>query len=172
MALQNAGISFQIVDGQGVNATHTVYVQTDSAQTVTQIIASVQTYGDALDNMTDGQIMSVEYKLVVPIGPGWKVAPVTPGSNVGDNGQFNYAISGLSKRSYSFNIPAIAKAVIVGSKIDLTNAHVVAWQSLIPAGIAAMNFFTEVYQALGTFRRSRLTTRKHRRSETLESNEV
>ena len=92
--------------------------------------------------------------------------PLTPGaaSRVEQGGVFNFGALGTDKR-WGPAIPAINPNVLVGDRIDLTNANVAAFLAFMEdQGAGSINGMTNDHdQFLTVLRDTFLSTRKHRK---------
>lgn len=163
--------SFTIEDAKGVKATHNIFTSYDGATTtVNGLITALNTYGGVLDAITDGQI--IDTRLIIPLAPdgAWKTAPVA-GSNVEQTGLFNFSQAG-SKYKQGEDVPAISASVLVGGRINLTNADIISWLSALTGGLGTVGVVSKFANDLVALVDALVTFRKHRRQLDRVSYEV
>lgn len=169
--------SFTVQDDKGVKATSQYYVAYDAAtETVAALVGNIAALGGLIDPITDGQITDCRIIIDVAPDPAWKTAPVA-GSNVEMGGLFTFSQANV-KYVDSQLVPAFAKSLVSGGKIDLTaSGPVDNWiQTLIgTAGIGGSHTVfanSKFMNALKAFLHCDLNTRKHRRSLTKQTTEL
>lgn len=161
MATQFGIVSFGIFDDIGVTVPHDIFVTIDDSKTVAQVLTELLAYGVLADAITDGASLAAH--VTIRFDPtGFKVLPAA-GKAVDTTGLFTFAQSS-SPNKWSIDMPAIADAVIVAGKIDPTNAAVAAWVDWFAAAHNGVRGVSKYSLNLAGFRRSVITTRKHRRS--------
>jgi hypothetical protein len=154
-------LSATIQDAEGILATNKIYVDLDDTKTIAQLRTDGHSYLEALDNITDGQIIRAHVAVPIALGGTVKTSPVA-GSNVESTGLFNFSqVSSAYKEGV--DVPAIAQATIVSGHIDLTNTDIQNWINFITVAssvVTVVSKFNNVLQALLDALR---TFRKHRR---------
>jgi hypothetical protein len=120
MANKYVTISYQILDSLGDTAsTDDIVLAVPEADTLTQLQTHINEFTNALDDITDGQIIKITAKVDVDIVSA-KSAPVE-GSEVQRNARFSWSQATIPA-SYGVDVPAIKDELIVGGKINTADA--------------------------------------------------
>jgi hypothetical protein len=160
MANHPGTVSLTIIDEIGVKSQMLTNVIVTDATTVANIETLANGLVGVTDDIIDGQIIAATFKLDCDFS-GAKSAPVA-GSRVEQTGLFNFE-QASSTYKYGIDVPNIKNAVLVGGRIDLTDASVIAWKNYILATTATITFAGRVLNALLALLDVLLTFRKKRR---------
>jgi len=164
MAQVKTILSFTTQDADGEIAAMPIYCTMDDTQTLGDIAVLVAAIGILVDTVMDGKVIKQFMKFEVNVGA-VKSDPVA-GSEIETTGLISFPLEGLTQKSYSLDIPAFARSLFVGNKINLANVdvgaliEVMTGVSPFPPPIVTNDTWS--YNLL-TPTKGRKTFRKHRR---------
>jgi len=170
MATVHGSAQWRLVDVEGVETSKIIYFQTSDATTVAQLVSDLTSFAPLLDGVTDAAStgnasLSIAFS---PTGLKTTPNPITPAGN-GLLSTFSQTAVPLA---YSDLVPAVAAAIVTGGKVDLTPGQPYAlYRAEFLAPLAHITLESNQERTLAAFRRLRLTTRKHRREQQLETTE-
>jgi hypothetical protein len=170
MATVFGSAQWRLVDIEGVETSKVIYYETDDATTLSQLIAGLTAFAPTLDAVTDAATTGIASLSINFSATGLKTTP-NPITPLGNGLLTTFSQSGVP-RAYSDLVPAVAAAIVTNGKVDLTPGG--AYDNYRAVFLAPQTHFTMVGQQLRTlaaFRHLRLTTRKHRREQQLETTE-
>lgn len=162
MATQAIIVSYGVQDADGDRKTVPVYGYfDDGVATLASIAAWVAARAADLDDILDGQIVSISKTLYQSLPGGLKPAP-NVGSDTERGAILTYALSGLSAaHSYTQEIPALLPAIYAGDGLDFGNAALVAWIAGLTPPYGTITPTEENWaSALASVRRGRKSFRK------------
>lgn len=163
MATAYGIVGIRLKDWLGIITSHQLFVSLSDATTVAQIIADVQTYCAVLDPVTDAAGVVAHFELVFP-STGLKTS-TSVNNELGNGALFSY---GQANSPYKFSVlvPAMAEGKISASKVNLSDAAVIAYYTWLSTNGTHLQVTSKARNALSGFLSSQLVTRKHRKSET------
>lgn len=127
MAIQNAILSFSVLDADGDKASIPVYVHYDDA---TATLAAIQAFMAArasqLDAVLAGQITSMGITIFPALPGGLKGAPVA-GSDVERTALLTWDTASSPVRAYGMDLPAAKDAVFTGDLVNVAQADMAAF---------------------------------------------
>jgi len=173
MANYYANVSWKILDALGADASvDDLVLAIPEAVTLTQLAAKMSDAGNALDDVTDGQIIGLTVKIdMFPALDSIKEAPVA-GSEIERTGLTTYDHATIPA-SYSTRIPALAESVIVAGKINQADAHYAIWRDLpFEADAHGMQYVTKARNVFVSALHAMIKFRKYRRQEDRKSYDV
>jgi hypothetical protein len=165
MATLQASIAVTIRDEPGERTAASAYFTFPDTLTLAQTVTYLQTLISRVDAVTDGVVDRARLSLTVPLPGGIKTTPAT-GSDNEETGLFTFKLTDPGSKSWAFDVPAIAQAVLQASspnRIDLTNTDVqnlVTYFTSSGAGTPTNNVWSSTLSAIRTALK---TFRKHRR---------
>lgn len=162
-------LSYQITDALGVTATHPVFINAPSGETLAQLQTFANDYTPLIDAVTDGEITGIELRIPLVV-TGAKSGPVA-GSEVERTGLFNFEQAG-TRYKFGVDVPSIANALLVNGKIDLSNAAITNWVAFLEATTIGITFVSKFANALTALLDAVITFRKHRKLENKRSYEI
>jgi len=109
-------VSYSILDGKGKTGSLPVRIPA-GALTLAQVSAYAQDLAELIDNVTSGQITSINVALSVDLPAGLKVAPGAY-CDIEEGGLFSFATG--TPYVDSPRVPAFLETLFVGENIDLT----------------------------------------------------
>jgi len=160
MATVYGRISYGIVDGLGVSASHVDYVSIDDTKTVANAVTFLNLYLDKIEAMSGGHITDAEICTVVDTSARSVAAAV---SRVEQTGLFNFSQTG-SPYKYGVDIPTIDNSLIVSGHIDLTDAAVTGFIAFMEAAHTGFQIVSKYRVFLVALLDAALTFRKKRRA--------
>jgi len=171
MATATGSAQWRLVDVEGVETSKIIYFECSDATTIAQLVADLTGFAPLLDAVTDAATAGTASVSInfAPTGLKTTPNPITPIGN-GLLDTFNQTGVALA---FSDLVPAVAAAILSGGKVIMTAGG--AWANYIAAFTAPLTHITltsNQLRTLSSFRRLRLTTRKHRREQQLETTEV
>lgn len=122
MATKEAIVSFRVADENGRVKAVEHYVTFDDTDTLSTLAASVATLCGALDDVTDGVILSQSIKIYLPLPTSGIKTSAVAGSDVEETGLFTFITSAAGGKLFSVDIPAVAQAILVGRAIPVGSA--------------------------------------------------
>lgn len=153
-------LSYTIQDAEGVETSHSIYVNGPSSGLLSDLQAYAAAYATVLDGVTDGVI--VRGRIDVPMS-GLSGLKTTAGPNdVEKTGLFNFGNSS-TRYKIPVDVPAIAQAVITAGRIDLSNANVAAWITFLETASSTISAVSKFLAVLQNVVDALLTFRKHRK---------
>lgn len=160
--------SFTLQDTNGIKATTRAYVGYDGAvETVNALEGSWAELGGAIDDASNAQI--VGGGILIPAAPdgGWKSAPVA-GTDVSDVIVMNM-ITAATKYALGIDLPAFLPAMLIGGKVDPTNALLAALFHILDntVGGTSIDYLNTAGQTLTALRDTFQSDRKSRRLPSL-----
>ena len=162
MATVDGILSYILFDDIGVAVPCDIHVQLDDTETLATLMAEFAVYAALLDDVTDAASDVAHLTLKFP-AVGMKSAP-NAGVLVDSTGLFTWNQAN-SIYSFSYDVPAIARAVISGSKINTgTGEPARLWINWFAAAHNGVRGVTKYGNNLTGFLRSKLTTRSHRKA--------
>lgn len=167
MATVNAYVSSQILDSNGVTASHQQYIQFADTVTLADLNTWAAAYLADLDNVTDGQITRATVTADLTIPGSAKSAPVAD-CDVEETGLFNLSQAVLPFK-YGVDIPAIAQSLIVDGKIDLTAGAVTTFISILTTVTNGVTAVSKAFNALIALLDAVKSFRKRRKALTKRS---
>jgi hypothetical protein len=155
--------SMTLVDEDGVKANVSQYAKIPEATTGTNLQVTLGDWATAVSNLSDGGVLRTDASLVVEPSV-FTLSPTPSGDEeVSETGNFQYNLVGSPFTSTTV-IPALIEAAEAGVKIDLTNASVIAYNTLLTSALFTTGYFTNPDGLeLDTRKASFLGNRKHRR---------
>jgi hypothetical protein len=171
MATAHGSAQWRLVDIEGVETSKIIYFQTSDATTIAQLVSDLTAEAALLDGVTDAATAGTASVTInfSPTGLKTTPNPITPIGN-GLLDTFNQTGVALA---FSDLVPAVAAAILSGGKVIMTPGG--AWQlyeASFLAPLAHITLESNQERTLASFRKLRLTTRKHRREQQLETTEV
>jgi len=160
MANHPAIVSLTILDELGVKANLFANTIVTDATTVANMETFIQEWVTVTDAIIDGQIVRATMKIDLDYS-GAKSAPVA-GSRVEQTGLFNFE-QASSGYKYGIDVPSISNSVIVGGKLNLSDASIANWKNFVVTGLATITFAGRVVNALLALLDALLTFRKKRK---------
>lgn len=159
--MANFVMSATIKDGMGVTATQNINLQVAGTQTVDNVGAEMNSYLPLLDAITDGKIESARLIWEVDLPAGLKASPVEDSAvEKGMLVNWKQANSIYKQGTY---VPAVSDALLVGGKIDLSNADYIAWRDHLLGLTAAIKFVSKFLNAIQAVIDVLVSFRKHRK---------
>jgi hypothetical protein len=168
MATVHGVLSVQLEDTMGVKASHELLIQISDATTLASVITGAQAYFALLDPLTDAAGVQARFTLKFA-STGLKTG-ATVENPLGNGGLFTFGAVGTPYRP-SILVPSMAEALITNGKIDNADSDVTAWANWIKANGTALGVESRGYQKIDAWLKSKIVTRKHRKEESLVSNE-
>lgn len=171
MATVQGSAQWRLVDVEGVETSKIIYFQTSDATTVAQLVADLTGFAPLLDAVTDAATtgnatLSISF---APTGIKTTANPITPLGN----GLLTTFSQTAVPLAYSDLVPAVAAAIVTAGKVDLTPGQPYAlYRAAFLAPLTHITLESNQERTLAAFRHLRLTTRKHRREQQLETTEV
>lgn len=156
-----------IVDELDVQAYAYAYALIDPGATYTAVDAFLTSWLEAVDALTDGQILQGSITALPALPGGLKSAPVS-GSRVEQNGILNFLATGTTYR-WGEMLPALSNgsSVISGGKIVLTGGDPAANMiALLLGGSSIFEWTNANSQALASFKDSSISFRNYQRQTT------
>lgn len=167
---QPARFSFSAVDELGTEASETYYAMVDPAMTIAQFKAAWTGTAAVLDPIMGAQITHGSAVVLAPM-VGGKIAPVA-GARIEQTGVFNFK-NDVTTHRFGEPVAGLADSVIVGGKINLADAGVVAYLAWLGALLAGGGFWSNTaQQQLNGLQDAFISFRKRRKSLTRSSFEL
>jgi hypothetical protein len=157
--------SYTILDSKGVKATNIIYTAYDAlTETVSALVGAAAAYGGDLNAVIDGQITDARVIIDIAPDPSWRTAPLA-NSNVEQTGLFNFRQAN-SKYLQPNDVPAISASVLIGGRIDLSNAAIAALIGAITGstGLGGVSVNSKYSNDLTALNDALVTFRKHKRA--------
>lgn len=127
------------VDDNGVKTNVHQYCEIPEATTGTQLSTLLSTWATAISNLSDVAVTRTEVALHV--APATFGLPSTPGDEeVQEIAGFRYNLTGTTMTNTAV-VPAFKETAQVGGKVDITNADVIALDSLLSGPVQTTGFF-------------------------------
>jgi hypothetical protein len=170
MATVQGSAQWRLVDDEGVETSKIIYYQCSDATTIAQLVADLTTFAPLLDGVTDAATtgnasLSIEF---APTGLKTTPNPITP---LGNGLLSTFSQTGVPN-AYSDLVPAVAAAIKTGGKVDMTPGGPYAnYKAAFLTPLAHITLESDQKRTLAAFRHLRLTTRKHRREQQIETTE-
>jgi len=130
-------ISYAIRDADDNTSSHVIRFPA-GAETLAQITAYAQAMSLLLDELTEGQIVSITMSASIALQGGEKASPVAK-SNDQEGGLFGFGCTGTEYR-YGLRIPAFDQTKFVKDVINLSDSEVLEWTSALKNGLGAGGF--------------------------------
>jgi hypothetical protein len=129
-----------LIDGLDLPVKITSPLSLPDSSTLAQTVSALGVWASAMDGVTDGAFRQVWATIQPPLPGGLKAATgaTWAASDITKTGIIDFSATGTSRR-WGQAIPTLAEAVIVGNKIDVTNAAIVALVDLL---VNPTGFFT------------------------------
>jgi len=171
MATAQGSAQWRLVDSEGVETSKIIYFQTSDATTIAQLVSDLTGFAPLLDGVTDAATVGISSLSInfAPTGLKTTPNPITP---LGNGLLTTFSQTGVPN-AYSDLVPAVAAAIVTAGKVDLTGgAPYALYRAAFLAPLAHITLESNQERTLAGFRRLRLTTRKHRREQQIETTEV
>lgn len=162
--------SIKLLDALGVTVSMPVYMNIDDTKTVAALLGEVSTMAQAVDDVTDSQIIEVVVSVVGGMPGAGKSAPAATAENE-RTGLLNFSQT-ASPYKWGLDIPAIAESKIVGGKIDLTDTEIQNLITILTTAGTVIHWVSTAIRNLVALIDALLTFRKHRKAESRRSFEV
>lgn len=162
-------LSYTITDALAVQATSVIYLDAPGTVTLANLQTFANDYTPLLDAITDGQIVGIEVRVPLIIA-GAKSGPAE-GAEVERTGLFNFEQAGTRYKN-GVDVPAIKDELIVGGRINLTDAAVTSWRDFLLATTVGITVVSKFFNALVSLLDSLITFRKHRKLENKRSFDI
>jgi hypothetical protein len=170
MATVFGNAQWRLVDTDGVETSKIVYFQTSDATTIAQLVSDLTGFAPLLDAVTDAGTAGVA-SLSINFSPTGIKSPPNATNTMGEGLLTTFSQTGVP-RAFSDLVPAVARAIVSNGKVDLTPGGAYAnYRAAFLAPLAHITLGSADERTLAAFRRLRLTTRKHRREQQLETTE-
>lgn len=170
MATRHGHLSYKLLDKLGVEVSTPIYVKIDDSQTIATAISEANLLGQAIDPITDSQILETRLTFVGTPVSGAKSAPASTAENE-RTGLFNFSQSAGPYR-FGVDIPGFADSKISSGKINLADADVASFlAAMVAAGTALTPESTSLYTLVALLD-ALLSFRKHRKAESRRSIET
>lgn len=164
LATRHGHISMDLLDDNGNTNSSIIYCRFDDSQTLATAISEAQIIAGNYDPISDSQITGLHLVLDPPLPGGIKSSPAATAENN------RTAVFNLSQSSTPYKFPvevlSFADALLVGGRVDLSDADVIAFLAgLTAAGTAltpeSTSFYTLValIDALLSFRKRYKTSK-------------
>lgn len=161
MAIQNAIVSYTVIDADGDQASIPIYVSYDDATaTLATITTWVQQVAGYLDAITDTQVTKINVQLSVSIPGGLKPAAVA-GSDVERTGLITYNLTTPAGKAYGQDIPGFATDEFTGDAINTGSLDVLQWTGRMTGAVAPFTAKNDLWSStLASVRKGVKTFRK------------
>lgn len=170
MATVHGSAQWRLVDWQGVQVSKIVYYQTSDATTIAELVSDLTAEAALLDAVTDAASVGIA-TLSIDFAPTGLKTTAVKGNPVGEGILSTFSQTGVPL-AYSDLVPAAKQAIITGSKVDETPAGAYDnYKQSFLAALAHITLESNQERTLAAFRRLKLNTRKHRRSQSLATTE-
>lgn len=170
MATVQGSAQWRLVDIEGVETSKVIYFQTPDTTTVAQLVSDLSGFAPLLDGVTDAATTG-NASLSIEFSPGAIKTTPNPITPLG-NGLMTTFSQTAVPLAFSDLVPAVAAAIVTGGKVDLTPGNAYAlYRAAFLAPLTHITLESNQQRTLAAFRRLRLTTRKHRREQQLETTE-
>lgn len=165
MANQAVRFSASLVDELGTSASTTAYGLVPDTVTLAQISTSWASWAAALDGITGGAITGGRIDLVkgaTGADKGNGAGKPATGARVEQTGIVNFTNAANAHR-WGEAIPSLANGMIVGGKLNLADAAVIAFNALLTGALNGGTFTNPYLQALTGVKDAILSFRERRR---------
>jgi len=164
MASERCLLSVRLVDGLGVPVAHNIFLDVNTADTLSQIVGVVDDYLAVLAPIILGKGVEAVLSIILPPTG----LPSTAGGEAEKTGLFNFE-QDTSPYKFGVDVPTLNDAVIVDGKIDLTNTDVIAWKEWLLATHTSITPVSKYDLVLLSLIDALITFRKHRKAENRRS---
>lgn len=141
MAFQRAIVSVSIQDADGDRASVPMYfVYEDTLVSLATLTSFAQEAATRMDDVSEGQVISLSIVLYPALPAGLKVSPVA-GSDVEKTGLSTFNLTLIPGRSFGHDVPALQTSIFNGDLINQTNIDWLAYvafmqsQGNVPANV-------------------------------------
>lgn len=164
VATKHGHVSYDLLDDNGNTNSQIIYCRLDDTQTIATALTEAGLLAQNIDPITDSQITGIHLSVDAAIPGGMKSSPAATAENN------RTAVFNLSQSSTPYKFPvevlSFADALLVGGRVDLSDADVLAFiAGLTAAGTAltpeSTSFYTLValIDALLSFRKRYKTSK-------------
>jgi hypothetical protein len=165
MANVNVRFSASLQDELGTTASTTAYGVVPDTVTLAGIKTAYLAWQSALDAITDvavtgGRVDLLQAGTATDKGAG--AGKAKAGSRVEQTGIINFTNASNSHR-WGEAVPGLADATIVGGKLDLTNAAVIAFNAILTGALAGGTYTNPYLQAIVAVKDAILSFRERRK---------
>lgn len=161
--------SVRLKDTEGVITSKDQFFLVADTVTLATIVTQMQAFYALLDKVTDAAGVQGQFLIRFP-STGLKTS-ATVKNGLSNTGAFSFSQTG-SLYTHLDDVPAFAEAKITGSKVDLTDADVIAYYQWFTGAHSGLQPVGKYDNNLNSFLEFKLATRKHRRPLTRVSAEV
>lgn len=170
MALAHGTAQWRVVDYQGVVVSKTIYFQVDDAKTVANIVSDLTAFAALLDGVTDAATAGVA-SLDINFAPTGLKTTAVKGNPIGEGILSTFSQTGVPL-AYSDLVPAAKAAIISGGHvIETPGSAYDLYRAEFLTPLANITLESNSERTLSAFRRNKLNTRKHRRQQSLATEE-
>jgi len=160
--------SATVVDGYGIPGQILVNVEVDNTKTVAQLSSDLVSWASDMAPLTQGIITKVTFKMVNETG----VDPSTAVGDIEKSGLFNFA-NATDPYAYGVLIPDVNPTILnAAGTIDLTNADVTAFITLLTTAGTVITAVTKGVRTLTGLIDALIAFRKHRKPLARKTKEV
>lgn len=161
MAVQNAIISYTVLDADGDQASVPIYASYDDAtMTLASMTTWVQQVAGYLDAVIDCQVTKINVQLAVNLPAGLKPAPIA-GCDVERTGLITYNLTTPAGKAYGQDIPGWATDEFEGDNIKLGSLDVLQWTGRMTGAVAPFTAKNDLWSTtLASVRKGVKSTRK------------
>jgi len=146
--------SAHVVDDSGRSRSCHAYVARSDTTTLASLIASLESFGDNIANLSDGRVDRITLHVV---DTAWTPEKLnTGGAPIEQTGLINFSATGTSKR-WALAIPAFTNIRLIGNRPDPTYIEFIA------AALTSGNYTNDHGQPLDTWLDAFLSIRKDRK---------
>jgi hypothetical protein len=156
--------SCTVIDETGIKANTAAHLYVDGTSTLADTITALQTWSEAVDDITGGQLVNNSFTIIPALPAGHKTAPVA-GSEVQEVATFDFTQDVVTFH-WGSTIPSFLETLETADhKPDNAATEVAAYITLLLAAVLGGNYTGTGANPLAAFSYSFLATRKHRRAQ-------
>lgn len=169
MATVFGNAQWRITDYQGVSTSKVIYFSCSDAATVAQIVTDLTAFAALLDGVTDGAGSVASFD--IEFSPALKGTPLQ-GNPLGEGALTTFNQTGVAL-AYSDLVPAFKSSLISNGHIVETPGGAYAlYRADFLTAMTTITLTSNQMRTLPSFRRNKLVTRKHRRSQSVATSEA
>jgi len=132
-------LSFSLQDDEGLKNSTSLFLAYDGAtMTENDLVAAWDAYGNALDLITDAQIVGGSITIPTVPSVAMKSAPIAPGNNVNQVMNLNF-LNDFNSYTTSIIVPAYRESVLTPTLVpDLADTNLAAFIALMLSGYSLL----------------------------------
>ena len=162
--------SATVEDETGVKGSVLTHAVVDSADTIATLVTAQQAWVSAVDGVSGAKVISSGMTFSPALPGGIKGAAIA-GARVEQTGVLNLGNNTTPYR-YGVTIPALKDSLIVAGRINLTDALITTFTTLLTSAVGGGAYTNLARQTLTGVIDAVLSFRKHRRERTRTSFEL